>query len=1252
MDMNVLRTYWLVFVVLIVGSLAAFGVFYTVYHVESQRIERDFISAAQDRVRAIQNTLHNHLNVLSNIRPFYVASKEVTKTEFSQFTQGFFAHYPGITRLMWIPHITSTQRTDFIETLKTNQALLHEYTDAGELIPTTARSTHYPVHFIVPFEAKLLGFDLSSDAIMLNRLALAEKQGDIIATSAYPLLADISTDLQAIIPVFDYQTHSSQSATNPSKQLSGFLLMNLTWHKIVGQALSAISPQPIQVHITNNNTEDLFIYSYPEYDYPNEANFFSRRLLAQKIDLGGSVWTLECKTNNSLMLADRTLWIWSLLWGGWAFTVLAAFYLLSAIRRTNALQKEIEQRQHISDALHAKDLAFRNFVNRAPAMLWMTDPKGRCLLVNQRWADFVANINPKGFTSRWLKSIHPDDLGHCQVQYNACFGSEIGQQHEDYHLLYRAMRKDGQYRWIAETSIARFGVNGEFEGYTGACIDTTEQHEMEEALRLREAEFRLFLNSAPVMLWMSSQGGKHVQLNDTMQAFVGQSPESNHARQVWLNAIHVEDAADYLSMAQRAVQDHKPYYVQYRAQRADGEYRWISETATPRTDVNGEFAGYTSACVDITDQRAAEKAMFESQRTLMTLMGNLPGMAYRCLNDMTWEMEFVSEGCYPLTGYHPQDFLHNRRITFASLIHVDDRDRVWDSVQNALVEQTNFQHHYRIRNADGTEKWVWGQGQGIFNEYGDLVAVEGFISDISEQKRAEEALNQARQMAEEANLAKSQFLANMSHELRTPLNAIMGYTEIIQEEAEDLGLEDFIPDLLKIKASGKHLLGLISDILDISKIEAGKMELFFEDLDLQEIVEQVVATMQPLLKEKNNTLTVERETAFCRMHSDATKIRQVLLNLLSNASKFSSDDNLILRISRQTDYKRDDIVLTVIDHGIGIAPEQQEKLFQIFMQADASSTRRYGGTGLGLAITYQFVQMLNGEIEVDSVYGEGSTFIVRIPVAVSINIDKESHKPLSVAHQANLAAEHIVVIDDDESVRATLQNYLSRFGYHVSVATNGADGVLLAKQVRPDVLIVDLTLPQHTTWHTLEKIKQTKELNDSMVMLMSFDDSRNVGYQLPANDYLFKPLNRTQLRDIVYHHTQTEAGASILVVSADMHSVESIYSTLSRYVLHNEESGQAGLAQLTEQVPKLILLDLLLPDMSALSFTNRLQAHSQWQGIPVIFLVGHYDNAQYTTLSDSVKHHLTNRNIPSDAILAHLRDTLNQINTRKQDVSV
>src|SRR5918996_4537553 len=255
----------------------------------------------------------------------------------------------------------------------------------------------------------------------------------------------------------------------------------------------------------------------------------------------------------------------------------------------------------------------------------------------------------------------------------------------------------------------------------------------------------------------------------------------------------------------------------------------------------------------------------------------------------------------------------------------------------------------------------------------------GIFTDVTELKRREEEVAAARDEAMQATQAKSQFLASMSHELRTPLNAIIGYSEMLQEEAEEVGQERFLPDLVKIREAGKHLLSLINDVLDLSKIEAGKMDVLVEEFEVADLIDQVHSVIEPLIAKNANVLEVSCAPDLGTMRSDQTKLRQSLLNLLSNAAKFTAGGRITLAARRMAEPDGDRLQFVVSDAGIGMAPEQLEGLFQAFSQARSSTARDYGGTGLGLAITRHFCRLLGGDVTVQSTPAQGSTFTATLP---------------------------------------------------------------------------------------------------------------------------------------------------------------------------------------------------------------------------------------------------------------------------------
>ncbi|WP_019508829.1 response regulator [Pleurocapsa sp. PCC 7319] len=464
--------------------------------------------------------------------------------------------------------------------------------------------------------------------------------------------------------------------------------------------------------------------------------------------------------------------------------------------------------------------------------------------------------------------------------------------------------------------------------------------------------------------------------------------------------------------------------------------------------------------------------------------------------------------------------------------------------------------------------------------------------------------------AEKANQAKSQFLANMSHELRTPMNAIIGYSEMLMEEAEDIGQEDFIPDLRKIHSAGKHLLNLINDILDLSKIEAGRMELYLETFDIKNLIQETVSTIRPLIENNNNTLEFNLAENLDMMHADLTKVRQSLFNLLSNASKFTKNGKITLDVTSFTGESSDWITFKVADTGIGMSPEQISKLFQAFTQADASTTRKYGGTGLGLAITKKFCLMMGGDISVVSESGEGSTFTIRLPVQV---VDPTTQSQLSNQSLEDLQSQSsddshrkntILVIDDDPTIHDLLKRFLGKKGFEVKTAISGAEGISLAKQLQPEAITLDVMMPGMDGWSVLTALKANPQTADIPVVMMSMIDDQNLGYALGAAEYLLKPVNNKQLESILDKFKPVSNSDSILVVEDDPGVREMLCRQLRKedWRVIEAENGREALLKLSNHSPGIILSDLMMPEMDGFELVYKLRQHEKWRSIPVIIL--------------------------------------------------
>jgi signal transduction histidine kinase/DNA-binding NarL/FixJ family response regulator len=412
--------------------------------------------------------------------------------------------------------------------------------------------------------------------------------------------------------------------------------------------------------------------------------------------------------------------------------------------------------------------------------------------------------------------------------------------------------------------------------------------------------------------------------------------------------------------------------------------------------------------------------------------------------------------------------------------------------------------------------------------------------EVSQRKQAQEELLKAKHVAEEASRAKSTFLANMSHELRTPLNAIIGYSEMLEEEARDTQDPDHIGDLQKIQFAGKHLLSLINDVLDLSKIEAGKMPLHLEIFDVKLVIDDIINTLQPAIEKNKNTLRVRMADEVSTMRADVTKVRQILFNLLSNACKFTDHGTIGLDVDRKLEDGQDWIRFQVSDTGIGIAAKQRENLFKEFAQADTSIARKYGGTGLGLAISYKFVQLMKGRISVESELGCGATFTAEIPANVRsevgdpVRAEGSSSGPIA-ATPAKTDQDTILVIDDDASVRDLMTRFLSKLDLNVVAARNGEEGLRLAAKLRPLIITLDVIMPGQDGWAVLNQLKADPQLSEIPVIMVTIVDNEAMGINLGASNYLVKPVHRERLADLIekYRVVRT-AGAKTIKIPVSL----------------------------------------------------------------------------------------------------------------------
>jgi signal transduction histidine kinase/DNA-binding response OmpR family regulator len=501
-------------------------------------------------------------------------------------------------------------------------------------------------------------------------------------------------------------------------------------------------------------------------------------------------------------------------------------------------------------------------------------------------------------------------------------------------------------------------------------------------------------------------------------------------------------------------------------------------------------------------------------------------------------------------------------------------------------------------------------------------------------------LQEANQRLETASRHKSEFLANMSHELRTPLNAIIGFTRLVMRRSKDVLAEKQYENLEKILVSADHLLKLINDILDLSKIEAGRMEVRPVSVRVETIVEECLRTVEPMVKSDRLRLVKAMDADLPALTTDEDKLKQILINLLSNAVKFTEAGTVTVAGQKQGDR----IAVSVTDTGIGIPHEALELIFEEFRQVDSSSTRKYGGTGLGLSISRHFARLLGGDITVASTVGAGSTFTVTVPLTYrppQPGLAPQADAPVPERDGRSVDGKVVLAIDDDPDAIYLLRENLSEAGYRVVGALSGAEGLEKARQLRPFAITLDIMMPHMDGWEVLHELKTDAATKDIPIIVVSIVDNKDLGYRLGAFDYLLKPFDRDAIAAALSRLSPREG--RILVVDDDPNVVDMVRQLLDEdpYEIVAAADGQEALDAVARRRPDVILLDLLMPNMDGFAVIEHLQQDPQHRLIPVVVLTAKtLSGSEQAWLEQSVVKVVHKMGLDRSAFIRELRNAL------------
>jgi PAS domain S-box-containing protein len=688
--------------------------------------------------------------------------------------------------------------------------------------------------------------------------------------------------------------------------------------------------------------------------------------------------------------------------------------------------------------------------------------------------------------------------------------------------------KDGSRIDITVTVSPIRSHGGEIEGAAAIFRNIGKRVHAEQRLRESEERFRIMADGCPAIMWVSDAQGGNRFANRTFREFFGTTSEQVEGGK-WHPLLHPDDAPNYFAVYLRAIEEHTPFRAEARARRADGEWRWIASYAEPRFSPDGEFLGHVGLSPDITERKQAEESLRSSEEKFRQLAENIREVFW-LVDAASGETLYLSPAYEQVWGRTCDSAIQNP-TSWLDAVHPDDVEQA-QLLWGPQAKREPVESEFRIRTPDGQEKWVRERAFPVFDHAGQVVRIGGVAEDITAWKRYAEELVHAREAADAGSVAKSRFLANMSHEIRTPMNGVIGMlqllldTDLTPEQREYAGV---------IETSGRALLSLIDDILDLSKIEARKIGLEHVDFDPRGTVEEAAQTLRTQAAAKGLAICwrAAPETPTL-LRGDPTRLRQVLINLAANAIKFTERGEVTVQVGFESQNNgKATLRFSVTDTGIGIRPEQDSTLFSPFVQADASTTRKYGGTGLGLSISKQLVEMMGGTIGFDSRVGEGSTFwftaVFDVPPELALASGVEP-APTSCRQPANgrlvvppgvgrpRSEARILVAEDNPINERLLLAQLRKLGYEARAVASGFAAVEALRQEKYDLVLMDCQMPEMDGFEATRRIRESDSLQQ--VPIVAVTASAMVGdrercIREGMNDYLSKPMDLRQLAEVL-----------------------------------------------------------------------------------------------------------------------------------------
>ncbi len=776
------------------------------------------------------------------------------------------------------------------------------------------------------------------------------------------------------------------------------------------------------------------------------------------------------------------------------------------------IARDIAEKRRADAAVRSSAEQFRALFDRSLDCLYINDLNGNFLDANPAALrllgyarEDIANLSYSSLLSseqlpRALEAI--GELGNSETRRGA--------------TEYRVKRRDGT---LVDVEISDVLIP--YEGTSailGIARDVTERKRADQALRESEVRFRLMADGCPAMMWVTHADGDPQFVNRAYRKFFDTTCEHVKGGN-WRPFVHPDDAPAYIGSFQTAVRDGVAFKAEARVRRSDGAWRWINSHAEPRWSHEGEYMGHVGLSLDITERKQADEARRNSEEKFRELAENIREVFWM-MNAGGDRMLYVSPAYEEIWG-RSCDELYREPMTWAEAIEPKDRDFALSVFRRQLAGEL-VPSEYRIRTPKGQVKWVRDRAFPVRGDDGSIVRIAGIAEDITESKQAAVAMRRAKEAAKSANRAKSEFLTNMSHEIRTPMNGVIGMagllleTELTSEQRQYAEI---------VRSSGESLLSIVNDILDFSRIEAHRMDLDIQDFNLRSIIDDVLGLLSPLARGKELKLACRIGADVpTRLRGDAGRLRQVLVNLGGNAVKFTPCGEVMLRVSLDREDEHSAALrFAVEDTGIGIPPDRQSDIFSPFTQADGSTTRRYGGTGLGLAICRRLVELLGGEIGVESEPGKGSRFWFTAAFekqpGESPADDLRAPSPDGIENSRHRKrGGRILIADDNVSSQQVALAILKKLGCRADAVANGVEALESLRRLPYDLVLMDCQMPEMNGYEAAARIRdpQSGVRNPRIPIIAltahALNGDREKCRAAGMNDYISKPVQPSDVR--------------------------------------------------------------------------------------------------------------------------------------------